>query len=220
MAVGVNMKTAKIFIMAVFGAVALSAASSGGQLLNLSGATPEGSLTGQTLFNSATGANDGIISTWVISDSSIDSLGYIFIYQLKNEGSDDVTGINFNNYSPSQYVGSQAYSNVYNGSLSDFVSPSEDVSPNFSYDTITGGGAATFNGDLPMGSTSWLIAIDTDITSLNTGYALTQDDFQSHGEIYTPNFALYPVPEPSSAVMLFAGLASFYAILRWRRAIE
>lgn len=214
-----NMK-AKITLMAILGTLALSVALGRGQVLNLSGATLEGSLTNQTLINSATSANDGIISTWVINDPSVDSHGYIFIYQLENKGPDDVIGVNFNSFSSSQYIGSQSYSNVYNGTLSGFISPTENLTPNFSYDVITGGGAATFTGDLPMGAASWLVTIDTDVTSFNTGYGLTQDDFQSHGLILAPNAAIYITPEPSSALLLLAGSACFYAVLRWRRAID
>jgi hypothetical protein len=205
--------------MAVFGVLALSAASSSGQSLDLSGATVEGSLTGQTMVNSGTGANDGTISTWVLNDSSIDSHGYIFVYQLENQGPDDITGINFNNYSASQYIGSESYSNVFNGSLSGALTPTVTLSPNFTFDTVTQGGAATFNGDLPPGEISWFVTIDTDVSSFNNGYALSQDDFQAHGNILAPNYAVFGVPEPSSAIMLLAGFACFYAILRWRRAI-
>jgi hypothetical protein len=211
---------ANIILMAVFGVLVLTAASSRGQVLDLTGATVQGQLPGQTLVNSATSANDGIISTWVISDSSIDSKGYIFIYQLENQGPDDITGINFNSYSPSQYLSSLSYSNVVNGTLSGSLAPSVTFSPNFTFDTITGGGAATFNGDLAMGKVSWFIAIDTDVTSINTGYGLTQDDFQSHGLILAPIAATYTVPEPSSALMLLVGSACFYAVLRWRRATD
>lgn len=200
--------------------LALSAASSSGQFLDLSGATVEGSLTGQTMFNSGTGANDGTISSWVLSDSSIDSHGYIFVYQLENQGPDDVTGVNFNNYSGSQYIGSQSYSNVVNGSLSGSLKPTVTFSPNFTFDTITQGGAATFNGDLPSGAISWFITIDTDVSSFNSGYALSQDNFQAHGNILAPNYAVFGVPEPSSEILLLAGLAGFWAILRRRRAME
>lgn len=207
-------------IMAVVGALALTAASSTGQSLNLSGATLEGSLVNQTLINSATSANDGEISTWVVSDSSIDSEGYIFIYQLQNNGPDDIIGVNFNKYLASQYVSSLSYSNVDSGSLPGHMIPSVTFTPNFTYNTITAGGAATFTGDLPIGKTSWFIAINTDVNSFQTGYALAQDDYQDHGLILAPDAATYTTPEPSSALMLLAGFACFYAVLRSRRAME
>ncbi|HEV2329506.1 MAG TPA: hypothetical protein VGY56_12045 [Verrucomicrobiae bacterium] len=211
---------AKIILMACVGALALSAASSRGQSLNLSGATLEGSLVNQTLINSATSANDGEISTWVVSDSAIDSQGYIFIYQLQNNGPDDIIGVNFNKYLASQYVGSLSYSNVDSGSLPGHLMPSVTFTPNFTYNTITAGGAATFTGDLPMGKTSWFIAIDTDVNSFQTGYALAQDDYQAHGLILAPDAATYSTPEPSSAMILLVGSACFFAILRWRRAMD
>ncbi|HEX3625900.1 MAG TPA: PEP-CTERM sorting domain-containing protein [Verrucomicrobiae bacterium] len=214
------MKSAAVILMAVFGALALSVASSTGQVLDLTGATVVGSLPNQTLINSATSANDGIISTWVVNDPTLDSSGLIFIYQLENGGPDDITGVNFNSYSPSQYISSELYSNVSSGTLSGSITPSVNLHPNFTFDTITGGGAATFNGDLAMGKASWFIAIDTDVTSFNTGYGLSQDDFQAHGDIYAPNAAVYTTPEPSSALMLLVGSACFYAVLRRRRAMD
>jgi hypothetical protein len=210
-----KMRSGKTAIMTGI-ALLIAVASSRGQSLNLSGATLEGELTGQTLFNSGTGANDGIVSTWVISDSSIDSQGYIFIYQLENVGPDDVTGVNFNNFSPSQYLGSESYSNAYNGSLSGALSPTITANPNFTFDTITGGGAATFNGDLGMGATSWLMAIDTDVSAFNNGYALAQDDFQANGDVLAPNYAVYPVPEPSSlSLTLLAGFFFLCGFLKY-----
>ncbi|MGH7978379.1 MAG: PEP-CTERM sorting domain-containing protein [Limisphaerales bacterium] len=214
------MKNAKLILAAILGTLALSAASTMGQVLDLSGATIQGQLTGQTLFNSATLANDGAISTWVVSDPTIDSQGLIFIYQLENQGSDGFTGVNFNSYTMGQYVGSQSYSSVSNGSLSGFVEPTTSASPNFTFDIVTGGGAATFNGYLPNGSESWLLAIDTDVTAFNIGYGLGQDDFQAHGLILAPNTAVYGVPEPSSlALILMAGLACCGTLLRRRRVI-
>lgn len=214
---------AKIITLAVFGALALSVAASRGQTLSLTGTTLEGSLTDQTLYNSGTEANDGTVSSWVYSGSS----GYIFIYQLENQGPDQIIGANFNNFSPSQYVSSLVASNVLaNGSsLPGSVSPTVSVYPNFSYETVTSGGAATFglippDPGLNMGAVSWYVVIDTDVTSFNTGYALTQDDFQAHGEILAPNYAVFGVPEPSSAIMLLAGFACFYGILKFRRAMD
>jgi hypothetical protein len=215
------MKSAKILIITVLGVLTVSVASTRGQTLDLTGATLFGGpITGQTLFDSGTGANDGIISSWAINDPTLNPSGLIFIYQLKNSGPDDVTGINFNNYTHSQYVSSASYSSVINGSLPGALTPTVTLSPNFTFDTVTGGGAATFNGDLAMGAVSWFVAIDTDVTADNTGYALTQDDFQTHGDILAPNFAVFGVPEPSSAVLLLAGFACFYGILRCRRAME
>jgi hypothetical protein len=219
------MKSAKIVVMAVFAALAVSMASSRGQSLNLAGATLEGDLTNQVLMNSGTGANDGTVSTWVFNDSSVDSQGYIFIYQLENQGPDEITGANFNNFSSSQFLSGILCSNVYGSSLPGSRPHPTTVYPNFTFETVTSGGAATFgtfgsDTGLAMGAVSWFVVIDTDVTSFNTGYALTQDDFQAHGNILAPNFAVFDVPEPSSAVLLLAGCACIYGILRCRRAIE
>jgi hypothetical protein len=218
------MKSGSIKIMSVLGMgmFALSVASSRGQNLNLTG-TFAGSLTDQTLINSGTSANDGLVSSWVVSSPSVNSGGYIFIYQLENEGPDTITGVNFNSYAGINVMSAEVFSNVYvNASSLPGELPTAGVfGPTISFDTVTAGGAATFNGNLNMGGTSWFLVLETGSTSLNTGYALTQDDFQAHGAIYAPNFAVFPVPEPSSAaLMLLVGSACFYAVLRWRRAID
>jgi hypothetical protein len=214
------MQSFRNIAVVIVAASALAAASIHAQTLDLSGATLEGSLTGQTLLNTVTAANDGNISTWVVSDSSLDSQGYIFIYQLQNEGPDEVTGVNFNKFNPGQFVGAGAYSNVVHLTLSGSlpVVPLNFMSPSFTFDTITGGGAATFNGGLDMGDTSWFEVVLTDVSAFTTGYALSQDDFQANGTILAPNFATFGVPEPSSSVMLLAGVASFYGLFRFRRA--
>jgi hypothetical protein len=222
-----SMKSAKILIITVLGALTVSVAASSGQTLSLAGGTLEGSLTNQTLMNSGTGANNGTVSSWVYSDSSIDSHGYIFIYQLENQGPDEITGANFNNFSSSQFISSVLCSNVFvgNDSLPGSLAPNISDYPNFTFETVTGGGAASYalispDSGLNVGTATWFVVIDTDVTSFNTGYALTQDDFQAHGDILAPNFATFGVPEPSSAVMLLAGFACFYGILRCRRSIE
>ena len=217
------MKTGKIIIAAVAALLAGSVTSSMGQALDLYTATLEGDATNQVLMNSGTSANDGMISSWVVSDSSVDSHGYIFIYQLENNGPDDITGVNFNSFNSADVIGTGVYSNVYVGgsfTMPDALNVTSISTPTFTFDTVTGGGAATFNGDLAMGAVSWFVVIDTDVTSFQTGYGLTQDDFQAHGGILAENFAVYGVPEPSSLVLLTGGIACLYLILRCRRAMS
>jgi len=225
------MKSSRNILMAVSGALALSVASCGGQVLNLSGLTLEGSLTNQTLINSGNGLSDGTVSTWVFNGSSAGSSDYIFVYQLENSSAspDQITGASFSSFvtslGVSQYAGSLLYSNVTGGSLPGSLPVTVSLDPNFSFSTVTGGGAASyvlFGNDvgLDKGTTSWFIAIDTDSTSITSGYGLTIDDFQAYGQILAPDFATSPVPEPSSAILLLAGFACFYGILRCRRAMD
>lgn len=203
----------------VLGALALSVTSSRGQTLNLTGGTVEGSLTNQELFDSVSSAHDGSISTWVVSDPSADSSGLIFIYQLENSGPDTIGGANFNQFSTGQLMTEGSYSSIAGLTLLD--SQPTDPDGNFTFDFLSSKGAATFSGELSNdGTYSWFIVIDTDVNSFNTGYALEQDDFQAHGDIYAPNLAVYGVPEPSSAVILLGGFACLYGILRWRRAMN
>jgi hypothetical protein len=227
------MKNAKIVIMAVFGALALWVTSSRGQTLNLkTGAVLEGDLTNQALINSGTEANDGMVSSWVVNDSSVDSQGYIFIYQLElsSQAPDQVLGVNFNNFNSADIVsmGVGLYSNVVASdsfSLPAALNATASLYPNFTFEAVSSEGAATFglfspDVGLDPGTVSWFIVIETDDKSFNTGYALTQDDFQAHGDILAPIGATFPVPEPASAVLLLAGFACFYGILRCRRSIE
>lgn len=214
-----DMQIFRTIAVVIVASLALRAASAHAQTLNLSGGTVVGSLPNQTLLNTATSANDGKISTWVISDLSLDSQGYIFVYQVQNEGPDEITGANFNNFNSGQFVGSGAYSNV-DGTLSGSLTVTPNSHPSFTFDTITTGGAATFNGGLDMGDTSWFEVVDTDVSSFNTGYGLTQDDFQANGEILAPNFAVFSVPEPSSPLLSLAGFASLFGLFGFRRAVK
>ena len=213
------MQIYRTIAVVIVASLALRAASGHAQALNLLGGTVVGSLANQTLLNTATSSNDGKISTWVISDLSLDSQGYIFVYQVQNEGPDEITGASFNNFNPGQFVGSGAYSNVINGTLSGSLTVTPASHPSFTFDTITTGGAATFNGGLDMGDTSWFEVMDTDVSSFNTGYGLTQDDFQANGDILAPNFAVFSVPEPSSPLLSLAGFASLFGLFGFRRAV-
>jgi hypothetical protein len=212
------MQSFRNIAVVIVAASVLAVASIHAQTLDLTGATLKGSLVNQTMMNTATAANDGQISTWVVSDASLDSQGYIFIYQLQNEGPDEVTGVNFNKFTPGQFVGSGAYSNEVSGILTGSLNVTPTMTPTFTFDTITSGGAATFNGGLDMGDTSWFEVVFTDVSAFNNGYALSQDDFQANGNILAPDFATFGVPEPPSSLVLLAGLAAFYGLFRFRRA--
>ncbi|HTV42349.1 MAG TPA: PEP-CTERM sorting domain-containing protein [Candidatus Sulfotelmatobacter sp.] len=219
------MKTGKIIIGAVAVLVGMSVVSSRAQTLDLSGGTIEGDLTNQTLVDSANGNNDGKISSWVVSDSSVDSQGLIFIYQLENSGTDSITGLSFNNFKGSlaSTPTSGSYSNIIGSAtlLPTAIAP-VDGNGGFAFDTVTSGGAATFQlGDLADGGTmSFFVVVFSDVDSFADGYALTQDDFQAHGDILAPIEAIYPVPEPSSAILLTGGILCFYLMLRCRRAMS
>ena len=216
------MKTRNIIVAAVAVLVGMSVASSRGQTLDLSGGTLEGVLTNQELTTSL-GGSVGNISSWVVSDSSIDSTGYIFIYQLENTSGDTIAGVSLNNFlavTNAPFGGS--YSSETGLTLATSVTPASTGA--FSPDTVTSGGAATFFGNLPTesapGTPSWFIVVYTDVDSIKTGYALTQDDVQGSGDILAPIAAIYPVPEPSSLILLTGGILCFYGILRVRRAMS
>lgn len=210
--------------------LAVSVVSSRGQVgvqaLNLTGGTLEGDLTNQTLLDSANGGDDGKISSWVVSDSSVDSQGFIFIYQLENSGTDSITSLSFNNFSRSlaSTPTSGSYSNIIGNTALLVPTAQAPVNGNggFAFDTVTPGGAATFQlGDLAKGGTvSFFVVVFSDVDSFTTGYALTQDDFDAHGDILAPVAAVYETPEPSSVIVLTGGILCLYVILKVRRAMS
>lgn len=218
------MKNIKRILAALTVLLALSAFSARSQSLNLSGGSVVQLLTNQELVGNSPypgnfGVNNGSISTWVVSDSALDSSGYMFIYQFINNGPDAMTGVEFNKFIGSQVVGTGCFSNIIGSlSLAGSINPPPNVSGRFTFDTVTAGGAATFGlGNFPSGSApSWFLVIDTDVTSINTGFATTEDDFVAQGNILSANFA--PVPEPSSSVLILGGLALLYCLFRFRRA--
>lgn len=225
-----NMKTKKTIIAVVVALLAVSVASSRAQTLDLTGGTLKGSLTGQTLIDSGNGNPDGQVSSWVVSDSSVDPSGLIFIYQLENSGPDDIAGLSFNDFSESVVTTptSGTYSSIVNISLPTSVTPSASAGT-FTFEGVTGGGAATFSGPvgpvpppaLPNGGTqSLFVVVYSDVNSIAGGYVLTQDNFQAYGNILAPLAATNPVPEPSSVILLTGGILCFYAILRCRRAMS
>lgn len=227
-----NVKTGKLIIAAIVALLAGSVTSSRAQTLSFGlGATLEGDATNQTLFDSGNSANDGAVSTWVVSDSAIDSSGYIFIYQLENLGPDEITQVNFNRFNVNDVInvnainGTGSYSNITLSLLPGAVAPTATSNPNFTYSTTTEGGAATFDlfpGDSGLGTNtvSWFFVIDTDVSSFNAGYSLTEDNFNAHGDILAETYALYTVPEPSSVILLTGGILCFYLVLRCRRAMS
>ncbi len=188
------------------------------QLLNLSGGTLEGSLTNQELIGNPpnAGQNFGVVSSWVVSDSSIDSSGYIFIYQLVNNSSDTFNGLTFDGFSASMLVGtsSGSYSNII-GTLSLPYALPASPQGSFTFQEISPGGAATFqDGNLSNGgATSWFLVVDTDVNSFQDNIATTQDGSTSEGDILAP----LAVPEPSSSLVLLGGLAPLYLLIRCRR---
>ena len=205
--------------MAVLGVLALSVTSSRAQTLDLTGGAVEKSLTNEVLYDTVSSANDGAVSTWVVSDTSADPSGLIFIYQLENSGPDTIGGVNFNQFSSGELKTEGSYSSITGLTL--LGAQPADPDGGFTFDFLSSEGAATFSGDLSNGGTySWFIVIDTDVNSFDTGYALAQDNFQAHGDILAPNYAVFGVPEPSSAVILLGGFACFYGILRCRRAMD
>ncbi len=199
--------------------VSLASSSMATTLAFSPSAALEGSLTNQELAGvypaSDVGANNGEISTWVVNDPSLDSSGYIFIYQVENAGVDAIDQVELTGFTSSQVVGTGTYSGI-SGSVSLPSLPysfTPSSSGNFGNENTFGGTATFEEGDLPNGGTpSYFLVVDTDVTYFSGDYAQMQDNFTAVGNI------LAPVPEPSSVLVLLVGSVSVYCLSRYRRS--
>lgn len=158
------------------------------------------------------GANAGTISSWVVNDPADDPSGYIFIYQLVNKGPDVIPHIELTGFSSSEVVlnGIGEYSATSGLTLPGAATPS--AGGNFSNYSLTGSSALNFDGgSLVSGGTSVFLVVATNQKNIGDSYAQDQGDFTATGTI------LAPVPEPSSAMVLMAGLGCLFGVLKYRR---
>jgi hypothetical protein len=216
----INVKTFKSVGVAVTVAVGLlvSAVSSHAQILNLTGGTVEGDLTNQELVGVGMfpagnlGANNGSISSWVVSDSALDPTGLIFVYQALNNGFDAIDQVELTGFMNSQVVTTATYSGLSGLLLPLAVTP--NASGNFTSEDTFGDTATFEGGELPNGnSPSYYLVVFTDASAFTTSYGQIQDDFTAIGNTLAPA----AVPEPSSSVVLLAGLGCLYGVLKLRR---
>ncbi len=188
----------KTIIGVAVAAMVLSAVSSKAQL-NLTGGSVVGSLTKQELTGVSPpgnlGVNDGYVSTWVVSDLTVDSLGLIFIYQAVNNGPDAVDNAEFTGFVSSQVVGTGSFATEIGLALIGSSTPSSGGNfPN----ELTFGGTATFEGgDLDTGNTvSDFLVVDTDVNAFKGSYGQIEDDFSASGNTLAPA----AVPEANTVV--------------------
>jgi hypothetical protein len=199
------LKSLSTAIGVAIAALAASSVSGQAQLLDLSGGTLQASFVGQTLTGisggppvfptSNVGADNGTISTWIVSDPGLDSQGLIFIYQLVNDGPDaidEVTLTAFGFTSSHLVTGSGAYSSLAGLSFGSTPSPNGN---SFVFQGETGLDTVAFQqGNLDTGATSDYLAVFTDESAFYPGYAQDEDDFSAEGPI------LAPVPEASTLI--------------------
>jgi hypothetical protein len=212
-------KNYKKIAVAILATLGVSLLSGNAQSLNLSGGSVVGSLTNQELIGSSPpylGANFGTVSSWVVSDTSLDSSGLIFIYQIVNNGPDVMTSAAFPDFS-SAFVSADTFSNIV-GSVSLGGSAVPSTSGSFSFYELSAGGAATFQtGGLPNGDTpSWFLVVDSDDNSIQHDYGTTQDTYTSYGNILAP----IEVPEPPASLVLLGGLVCLYGLIKCRRQAQ
>jgi len=182
--------TKQLTIAAAVAAIAVSAPVSQGAV------TIAQSLTGQNLIQTAPlpgGAIDGTVSTWVLS--GFNAAGLTFVFQIVNAvGAPDSISIGTFTTFPSAVIvstGTAATSAFFGG-------PAFGVAgvQNFNYTGDTPGGAATFTTPtgqfLGKGDASYLLYIQTDVTTIGAGTGLEQDNFQALGA------TLAPIPEPTT----------------------
>jgi hypothetical protein len=216
------MKICKIMAVALAGCLAGFLASTNAQTLNLGGGIVEGSLTNQELVGAFTGDNDGSISTWVVNDSTLDPNGYLFIYQVVNDGPDAVANVSLDGYNSGEILSTGTYSNVINLTLATSLSTSLDGNfPNFS---LIGGNAATFQTASGSGgfsnsipnNVSYFLVVYTDKTFMAETNGFDEDDFAAQGNI------LSPVPEPGTPALAAVGLISFLSVsgMAWVRGFR
>lgn len=191
------MKRCKTLLGLVVTGLVLSAFSSRAQL-NLAGGSVVASLTDQELTGVLAcynyGVNDGSISTWVVRDSSLDSQGLIFIYQVVNNGPDAIDEVTLTGYGlvTANILSGNAYSCVSGLSLGPTPSSNGNT---FAYEGQTGSDTVAFeDADLASGGTSEYLAVFTDINGYYDSYGQDQDDFSAAGCI------LAPVPEANTVI--------------------
>ena len=202
--------------------LAVSVASSTAQILDLSGGSVVQSLPLENLIGNYppgdVGLTNGTLSTWVVSGIANDTSGYTFIYQLQNNGPDMITSVEFSGFNGSEVLGTGTFTNVFGLSLLGSYAASPDG--NFSFNTVTSGGAASFDNadlsNLSAENNGYFLVVYTDVGSIALNNGETMDDFSSSAPIYAPSST--SVPEQSSGLALLGGLASLYLFVRRRHA--
>lgn len=211
------MKNYKAVVGAAVVGLTLAAVSSQAQL-NLTGGTVVGSLVNQELFQippgSPTGANEGSMSSWVISGAAADPTGLIFVYQVVNSGPDAVDNAEFTGFIASQVISSSAYSG-----LTGLAFGSTPTDAGWSGAATIFGGTATWEaGDLDNGGAiSDYLAVLTNVNVFGPSYGQIEDNFSAQANI------LAPVPEANTVVagalmLLPLGIGAVRALRKERTA--
>lgn len=211
-----NVKNSKTIAVVIAVGLVISVVSSRAQSLNLSG-TLEGStsseLVGVGFFPAGNaGANDGEITSWVVSDSALDPNGLVFVYQASNNGFDAIDQVELTGFQYNQVLSTGTYSSL-TGSLLLPGASTPNSQGNFPTPDVFGGTVTFENGQLPNGNAeSYFLVVDTDVNNFTQNYGQIQDDFTAIGNILAPA----TVPEPSSFSLL-AGLGCLFGVFRLGR---
>ena len=212
-----SVKNFETITVAIGVGLVISIVSSRAQTLNLSGTldgVTNNELVGVGFFPAGNaGANNGSIDSWVVNDPALDSSGLIFIYQADNNGPDAIDQVELTGFQPNQVLSTGTYSSL-SGSLLLPGSATPNLLGNFPTAAVFGGTVTFENGQLPTGNgESYFLVVNTDVNNFAPNYGQIQDDFTAIGNILAPA----TVPEPSSSLVLLAGLGCLYGVFRFRR---
>jgi len=216
----VNMKNYKTVIGAAVAGLTLAAVSSQAQL-DLTGGTIVGKLLNQQLTGIApgsnVGANNGQVSSWVISGAAADPNGLIFVYQDVNNGLGPIDNAEFTGFPGPDVTSAQAY--LFTLGLGFGAAPSL-IAGFFPTPAVFGGTVTFENGNMPVGDTSYFLAVLTTDTAFAGNFGQIQDGFSAQGNILAP---ATPVPEANTVVagalmLLPLGIGAVRALRKERTA--
>jgi hypothetical protein len=214
------MKNYKTVIGAAVAGLTLAAVSSQAQL-NLTGGTIVGSLVNQQLTGIAPGgnigANNGTVSSWVISGAAADPTGLIFVYQDVNNGLGPIDNAEFTGFPGPDVITANA--NLFTVGLTFGAAPSL-IAGNFPNPQVFGGTVTFENGNMPVGDTSYFLAVLTTDLTFSRNFGQIQDGFSAQGSILAP---AAPVPEANTVVagalmLLPLGIGAVRALRKERTA--
>jgi hypothetical protein len=202
-----NMKKLAIIV----GAVALMAFGRSAQAQIL-----EGTSTAPLNITSGGSGVAGSVTSWVYSDSAVDSQGYIFVYQLTvGTGVPDDLGSSI----ALSFYGSSIVGTPTAASSVSFLATQPGTTPTTAVTfNDTFGGVVNYNLDgISPNDTTYYLIVDTSATGITSGTADLQEGYQTAGAILTP------VPEASTitagALMLLPlGIGAVRALRKERIA--
>jgi hypothetical protein len=216
------MKNYKTIIGAAVAGLALTAVSSQAQL-NLTGGIVVGQLINQPLLGIAPGGNvgafNGTVTSWVIAGAAADPNGLIFVYQDVNNGLGPIDNAEFTGFPGPDVISAGSFLTTIGGALP-FAGVPTPGAGNFPFPAVFGGTVTFENGNMPVGATSYFLAVLTTDQLFTRNFGQIQDGFSASGTILAP---AAPVPEANTVVagalmLLPLGIGAVRALRKERTA--